>query len=158
VKIKFDDLGPDDPKPLIQNLRVVDLTPPQLARCRELSFGDDGYMCEDLDEILREENRWRYRYSRAILLGPPPAKPQITQSAWPILGWALLQPLYRRSKYSAQFFVDPLHRGKGYGKLLLEEAAGYSFAPVVYVDDDNKGFFNKYPFLLEQVRDKDMSA
>jgi len=132
----------------VEHIRVVDLTPEQLARCRELSFGEDGYMCEDLDEILREEQRRCYRYSQAILLSMDDK----------ILGWALLQPLYRRSKYSAQFFVDPLHRGKGYGKLLLEKADGFSFAPVVYVDDDNEGFFNKYPFLLERVRDKDMSA
>lgn len=156
--IKFEDLGLDDPQPLIEHVRVVDLTPPQMARCRELSFGKEGYMCEDLDEILRNEQKWCYRYSQAILLGQPPAKPQMTQTPWPIYGWALLQPLYRRSKYSAQLFVDPLHRGKRYGTILLEQANRHSFQPLVYVDDENEGFFDKHPNLFEQVESKDMSA
>lgn len=151
--IKFEDLGPDDPQPRIEHIRVVDLTPSQLARCRELSFGTEGYMCEDIDEILQTEQKWCYRYSQAILLGAPENK-----SAWPILGWALLQPLYRKSKYSAQLFVDPLHRGKGYGTILLEQANRHSFQPLVYVDDENEGFFEKHPRLFEQVKDKDMSA
>jgi GNAT superfamily N-acetyltransferase len=145
--IKFKDLGPDDPKPTVLAKFAIDLTPAELARCRELSFGDEGYMTEDIEHILQTERRSNYRKSIAILLSDP-------DRAWPINGWALLQPIYRRSRYSAQFFVDPGQRGKGYGRLLLERANKISARPLCYVDDDNRGFFEKHPWYYENYEEK----
>lgn len=158
--VKFDYLGPDQPFPTIHRFKVIDLEPRELARCRELSFGNEGYMCEDLDEILQTERRYQYRNSQAILLGEGWGRLEkgAKLRTWPIYGWALLQPIYRRSKYSAQFFVDPLHRGKGYGRMLLEKANYYSSQPIVYVDDENEGFFKKHPNMFEEMKEKDMSA
>lgn len=138
----------------IEHVRVVDLTPLQLDRCRELSFGDEGYMCDDLDLILEREQGWRYRYSQAILLGntagPPPDRKWDRLEIGTIYGWALMQPVHHRPRYSAQFFVDEAQRGKGYGARLLAEANRWGKAPLCYIDDENEGFFNKYPHLYEQ--------
>lgn len=133
---------------MITTVNVIDLKPAQLARCRELSFGDEGYMNEDVDIILATERRSKYRKSLAILLSDP-------DKAWPIHGWALLQPVYNRARYSAQFFVDPLQRGKGYGRLLLGAANRLTGRPpLCYVDEDNKGFFEKHPMLYENYEEK----
>lgn len=136
-------------KPRTEHIRVVDLTPNQLKRCRELSFGDEGYMCDDLELILDVEQGWRYRYSQAILLGDTMMEGAARLVTWPIHGWALLQPVYNRPRYSAQLFVDPDHRGKGYGKALLEQANRWGKSPLCYIDDENAGFFKKYPGLYE---------
>lgn len=119
----------------IEHIRVVDLTPEQLARCRELSFGDDGYMCESLDDIFETENRWRYRYSQAILI-------KILDN---IVGWALLQPVPNSRRYSVHLFVDPAHRRLGYGSLLLQQANRWCKAPVAMPDEFNHQFFDRHP-------------
>lgn len=141
----------------IEFTRVVDLSDEQLARCRELSFGDEGYMCEDLEAILEMEQGWRYRYSQAILLGDT-LMDDSRLRAWPIYGWALLQPVYRSRKYSAQFFVDPGQRGNGYGKVLLEQANKWCNKPLCYIDEQNEGFFRKHPSLYDEFVEKDIAA
>jgi len=149
MKPVFEYLGPDDPKPMIQIIRAVDLTADQVARCKELSYGDEGYMSEDLDYILDNERRWLYRYSKAILLSDP-------GKVWPIHGWALVEPIYNRPRYAAQLFVDPSQRGKGYGTMLLSAAQrGINNVPLCYVDEENEGFFNKVPWLYEKFREKE---
>lgn len=118
----------------ISHVRVVDLTESELTRCRELSYGDEGYMCEDLDEILDIEQGWRYRYSQAVLL----------RESSEIIGWALIRPIYRSKRYSVQLFVDPYHRRKGHGSALLTEAYRWGVVPMVFIDKDNVSFFKNY--------------
>lgn len=120
---------------MITQHRVIDLDPAQMARCRELSFGDEGYMCEDMDAILVVESRYRYRYSQALLLHEDNK----------MLGWCLLQPVPRSKKWSAQFFVDPEYRRLGYGSRLIDRANEVCKVPYVFVDRDNRGFFEKQP-------------
>jgi len=124
---------------------VVDLTDSELIRCKELSFGDEGYMCEDLVEILKvESGPRRYRYSEALFIHDDKT----------IYGWGLLQPIPRSPRYTFQLFVDPKHRGKGYGRMLLTGAnslCGRKHRPVCYLDDENEGFFNHYPSLYTEV-------
>lgn len=134
----------------IEHVRVVDLTEARLARCRELSYGDEGYMCEDLDNILEEERCWRYRYSQAILLG----EAKMDGTVGNIYGWSLLQPVYRSRRYSAQFFVDPSHRGQGHGARLLAEANRWCKNPLCFVDTDNQGFFERFPSMYERYEEK----
>lgn len=114
--------------------RVIDLTDEELARCRELSYGDEGYMCEDLDRIRMDERGWHYRYSQAILL----------RLNGHIIGWALLEPIYRKRRWTAHFFVDEAHRRRGYGATLLHEANKICRRPYCFKDIDNEDFFNKY--------------
>lgn len=121
----------------IEHVRVIDLTDDDLARCRELSFGDEGYMCEELDYILASEQKWQYRYSQAILIRENNG----------IVGWALLQPISYSRRYSLHLFVDEAHRRKGHGATLLNEANRWSKAPAVMVDPLNKSFFSNYPDL-----------
>jgi GNAT superfamily N-acetyltransferase len=115
--------------------------------CRNMNC----FMCDDLDYILDNEKGWRYRYSQALLLSA-------NRTTW---GWALLQPVARRPRYSAQFFVDPTQRGKGYGKALLQAAQQglKGRVPLCYLDDENEGFFSKYPTLFERYEeDEDIPA
>jgi GNAT superfamily N-acetyltransferase len=118
---------------VIKIFKAVDLTSDQIARCKELSYGDEGYMCEDLEMVLDTETRWHYRYSQALLL-------YLNKN---IVGWCLLQPVPRSKRWSAQLFVDPLYRRRGYGRLLLQEANKISNRPCVYTDRDNLEFFDK---------------
>ena len=126
---------------------IIDLDDKTLARCRELSFGDDGYMEEDLDRILLTEpikGRPAYRLSTACL------------AYWEdkLVGWSLLQPRPRSPRWLAYFFVDPEYRGRGIGTKLLHQANAYSewkYRPVVCLQNHNKGFFEKHPSLYAEV-------
>lgn len=121
----------------IEHIRVVDLTPEEIARCKELSLGEEGYMCETLDEVLVDEQTRRYRYTQAILL-------KILNN---IVGWALVQPIPSTRRYSVHLFVDPAHRKLGYGSLLLQQANRWCKAPVAMPDELNAGFFDSHPNL-----------
>lgn len=125
----------------IEHIRVIDLTPEQIARCKELSLGDEGYMCEDLDTILATENKWQYRYSQAILI-------TIVDN---IVGWALLQPVPYNRRYSIHLFVDPLHRRQGFGTLLLREANRWCKTPLAMVDVENQKFFHNHMELYSEL-------
>jgi len=145
--------------PRIEHRTVVELSPTQLARCRELSLGEDGYMCELLDKILSTETKKEpYRYSHAILLGDTAGPP--SNMIWDrleigeIYGWALLTPVPRSPRYYLHLFVDPLHRGKGYGSLLLRLANvgknSRAYQPLVMTDPENQGFFEKHAGLFKE--------
>lgn len=123
---------------------MIDLTPTELDRCRELSFGDEGYMCEDLDRIISTEWQRQYRHSRAILA---------RNDDGAILGWSLIQPVPRSPKYLAQFYVDPSHRRRGIGARLLREANTYCGKPYVYKDRENEVFFNEFPDLCGKTKE-----
>lgn len=131
----------------ISQSRVVDLNDRALARCRELSYGDDGYMCEDLDRILEEEQcRKKYRYSHALLAIENGKRND--SNPYGIIGWCLLQPVYYRPRYSAQFFVDPARRREGIGRKLIQHARYRTIKPVyVHIDNDNIDFFKEFPEL-----------
>lgn len=120
--------------------RVVDLLPQEIDRLKELSFGDEGYMCDDLDHILATERKRRYRYSFAI-------RAKLYKQPNTVIGWALVQPVYRRPTYTAQLFVDSAYRRQGIGARLLEAANLYTDRPWVYLDKDNQEFFNSFPQL-----------
>jgi GNAT superfamily N-acetyltransferase len=120
---------------------VIDLTPEQIARCRELSLGDEGYMCETLDLIFKTEDRWHYRYSQAVILS-------IMDN---IVGWALLQPVPYSRRYNMHLFVDESQRRQGFGTLLLKEANRWCKAPVAMVDRENQDFFHSHTDLYTEL-------
>lgn len=122
--------------------RAIELTPEEIARCKELSYGDEGYMSEDLDRIMIDEARWRYRYSHVNL---------IKDNDY-IIAWALMQPMYRSPRWTFQCFVDSNYRRQGIGKYLLYGAHYFAKRkPIVYLDDDNEEFFTKYKTLVTEV-------
>lgn len=128
----------------LYEFRVVDLSKEGLEECRRLSYGDEGYMCDDLDDILETENhnRVRYRYSMAVLL----------MDDKELIGWALLQPIYCSPRYTAQLFVDPEYRKRGYGTKLLRYCNQWTNRKVViYSDEDNEEFFMKNANLCTEV-------
>ena len=126
---------------MIITKRVIDLSSDELARCRELTYGDEGYMLEDLNAAIhRESSKRHYRYTQAIL---------ITESDQ-IIGWSLLQPVPHSSRYIAYFFVDYEHRKKGIGGKLIKEASKWGkYKLDVMPDWTNLGFFEKFPQLHE---------
>lgn len=123
--------------------RVIDLTESEYNRCAELTYGSEGYMLEDLDEAIDHESRWSLpRYTQAIL----------SIEADKIVGWCLLQPAERRSRYIAYFFVDRLHRRQGHGTLLMNEASKWGrYKAIVMPDSSNYGFFDRFPQLCKDI-------
>lgn len=127
---------------MIKTKRAIDLTTDEYNRCTDLTYGDEGYMLEELDEaIYRERDHYNYRYTLAIL----------AYERSKIVGWCLLQPIRGRSRYLAYFYVDEDHRRQGWGAQLLEEASKWGrWRPHVMPGYGNYGFFDKYPQLCEE--------
>lgn len=126
---------------------ALELDDKTLARCKELSYGDDGYMCEDIDRIRATEpikHRPSYRLSHVCL----------AYYNGKLVGWSLLEPRPRSPRWVVQLFVDPKYRGKGVGTKLLHQANAWSMwkhRPIAYVDPENCGFFAKHPSLFTEV-------
>jgi GNAT superfamily N-acetyltransferase len=121
---------------MIITKKVIDLTEQELARCRELSYGKDGYMCDYIDDALEGDISFPppYRYHQAILY--------IENDQ--ILGWCLLAPLFGISRYEAQFYVETAHRRHGIGRELIKEANKWGrFKPEVDIDHTNYDFFKE---------------
>jgi GNAT superfamily N-acetyltransferase len=118
---------------MIITKRAIDLTPEEEARCRELSFGEDGWMCDYLDDALLYENQASpRRHTQTILY----------YESDTIIGWCMLIPMAWRARYEAQFFVDPAHRRRGIGTELLNEANKWGrYKPVIDLDNENRDFF-----------------
>lgn len=127
---------------MIKTKRVIDLTGHEYHRCIDLTYGDEGYMLEDLHRaILTESLKRHYRYTLAILS---------TDSLDRIRGWCLLQPVARSSRYMAYFYVEPDSRRQGIGTALIEEAGKWGrYKLDVMSDWTNEGFFDKFPTLQE---------
>lgn len=116
--------------------RAVQLHPDEVIRCKELSYGDDGWMSDDIDAVRNTEtNARRYRYSEVFLVKDGPK----------IIAWALAIPVVHSPRYSACYFVDEAYRRQGIGTVLFNKTAQLSKKPVmVFPDDDNEGFFMKF--------------
>ena len=129
---------------MVVTKRAIDLTQSEVDRCRELTYGDEGWMLEDFDRALAEETgARRYRYTQVVLY---------TNRYGTIQGWCLLQPIKRSSRYMAYFYVDHKHRGKGIGTKLIKEANKWGrYRPGVMVDLTNRGFFESVPDLHERI-------
>lgn len=127
---------------MIKTKRVIDLTGHEYQRCCDLTYGDEGYMLEDMDRaILLESNKKCYRYTQAILS---------TDSLNRIRGWCLLQPVAHSSRYMAYFYVEPGSRRQGIGGELIKEASKWGkYKLDVMPDWTNQGFFDKFPTLQE---------
>lgn len=124
-------------KPILIRKRAVDLSPEEVVRCKELSYGNEGWMSEDIDAVRSAElKRRKYRYSEVFLI----------KDKTKIVAWALAIPVVHSPRYSACYFVDPEYRNRGFGTTLLKNTALISKKPVmVFPDDDNEGFFDKFP-------------
>lgn len=122
--------------PMVETRRLIDLTDEEFNRCRVLTYGIDGFMEEEAVERREQEILFtHYRYTEVIL----------AYDHKQIVGWCLLQPVYRQSRYLAYFFVDPLRRGEGYGKLLFERASRYGLRKLmVKPDRTNYNFFERF--------------
>jgi GNAT superfamily N-acetyltransferase len=119
---------------MIRHTKVTDLSVAEEIRCRELSFGDEGYMCDNLDFIFDTESDVRkYRYSYAYLY----------EENNEILGWALLMPVWRSKFYEVHVFVDPAYRRRGIGSKLLQSASHLTKQMIPTIDKDNNEFFLK---------------
>jgi len=128
----------------VKLLRVIDLSLSIIADCKRLSFGDEGYMCEDLDAAIAKERtaRRRYRHTMACLVYDKDT----------LVGWSLIEPVPRSPRYVVQMFVDPNYRRRGIGRYLLQQANYMSKRkPFVYIDDENEDFFKKFPELCVEV-------
>lgn len=126
-------------------VRIIDLTDKDFTRCRQLTYRADGWMEEEAVARRNEEQSSQpYRYTQVVLVYEDDL----------IVGWCLLQPAPRRSRYKAYFFVDPLHRGRGYGKLLFERARQYGrWALMVYPDGSNIQFFERFKYQWTDLRE-----
>lgn len=115
---------------------VISLGSDEIARCKELSYGNEGYMSEDLDAILEIETNKTYRKSQAILV----------KEQTKIIAWSLVIPIPRSPRCLGYFFVDPNYRGQGIGSYLFRSAKYISNkAILVFPDEDNEKFFQKFP-------------
>lgn len=94
-------------------------------------------MQEDFRSAYENEiDTKRYRYTLALMI----------KEKGRLVAWCMLLPIDRVSRYSAEFYVHPLHRRKGYGTLLFQEARRHGrFKPEVFPDSSNRGFFEKFP-------------
>lgn len=125
---------------------VCDLTHGEYRALLMANFGpDEGYMHNELQACRKNE------------------RPGKTVSLWTdgsnrrLIGWALLTKvrLYgqvagtrhtqKKATYSVQFWVKPQYRGKGYGKILMDEVKSYDTRPHVFPHDPASGnFFSSY--------------
>lgn len=123
---------------------VVDLTPGEVERLRELTFRSDGYMEEEfLDAIYGEQQYKPYRYTQALM----------ARVEGQIVGWSLLQPVHRSPRYLAYFYVDPRFRKQGIGGQLINYIKWWSgYAPQVCKGYTNEGFFDKFPHTTQRMK------
>ena len=125
---------------MILTKRVIDLSDKEVSRCKELTFGNEGFMREDLESALVTDHSVPapFRYHQAILY--------LENNE--IVGWSLLRPVLYESRYEVHIFVDPDHRRRGIGSALLQEARKWGrYRPLVSIDEENQEFFMRLPEL-----------
>lgn len=128
---------------------VTDLTPGEYRAFYNANFGPHGYMQSQLEY-----------YRKRLYL------PAQTVAVWNgnprrLLGWALLTPVrpdgeiaasswaMKQSIYTAQFYVKQQYRGKGVGKMLMNEVHTLDPRPhVIPHDDKSESFFKKYRVMV----------
>lgn len=125
---------------------VVTLTKQELEQCYANSFGLGGMMMPEAKRALRENDV----DVLALML----------YAGSEFVGWALLTPVTtdecrfhhgtswtkRRSKYTAQFYINRDYRGKGYAHTLMRHIINnYDARPHVLPHDKaSGGFFSSY--------------
>jgi GNAT superfamily N-acetyltransferase len=115
--------------------KVSELTPTEYKKCHRLNLGQGrygGWMQPTLEHYRKNGGD-----ARAVML----------KDGDLLVGWGLLSPtkshfnagpygitpyVKRRTKYSLMMYVRKSHRGRGYGKLLLEEARKVDPRPMVW--------------------------
>jgi GNAT superfamily N-acetyltransferase len=125
---------------------VSDLTPVEYRACHKANFGENGYMREVL-VACKGGNA-----GKVVMLWNGP-----DNTARSLIGWALLTPVtpygilsvsrwvMQRSKYTAEFWVKPRYRRKGYGKVLMNEVKKYDSNPhVIPHDTASSELFSAY--------------
>ena len=131
---------------------VKDLTASEYRAFHAANFGDTGIMRGELERCKK------YNLQSSTI------------SIWTgikrrrLVGWALVTPVrgygdlaasrhtMKVSKYTFQFWVKPQYRGKGYGKLLMQEA--YRLDPRPHVmphDEKSEKFFSHYHVMVMQI-------
>jgi GNAT superfamily N-acetyltransferase len=115
--------------------KVSDLTPTEYKQCHRLNLGQGmggGWMQPTLEHYRKTGGE-----ARAVMLKDDEL----------LVGWGLLSPtkshfkegpygitpyVKRRAKYSLMLYVRRSHRGKGYGRILLDEARRFDPRPKVW--------------------------
>lgn len=125
--------------------RLVDLSEDEFNRCRELTFRSRGLMEEEaVAARFREQMTPPYRHTLALML----------YRGKTMIGWSLLQPVKGQARWLAYFYVDPLHRKRGYGSLLLKQASAFGrYKIAVKPDWSNHEFFGRFKDLWVEQRE-----
>lgn len=131
---------------------VKDLTRPEFIAFYRANFGDSGIM---QGELMRCRQHNLQASTIAIWTCHKERR---------LIGWALVTPVrgygdlaasrhtMKQSKYTFQFWVKPQYRGKGYGKVLMDEA--YKLDPRPHVmphDEKSEKFFSHYNVMIMQI-------
>jgi GNAT superfamily N-acetyltransferase len=133
----------------IRKKSVLELTALEYRACFGANYGGGGYM-QGVLEDCREGNQ---SGEVVMLWDETKAKNRVSS----MVGWCLMTPVSlhgilgatrytkRRSKITAQFWVKPAHRQKGYAKMLMHEVKKVDPRPhVIPHNDSSAEFFSSF--------------
>lgn len=136
----------------IMHKPVEDLTRGEYQALYRANFGDEGLMQGTLISCRNGESQ-----GQTISLWAPTKRRTL-------LAWAILTPVSTRglmsasswamkqSKFSAQFWVKWQYRGKGYGKILMDEVHKYDERPhVMPHDETSEKFFKNHRVMIMNI-------
>lgn len=136
----------------IMHMPVDALTRGEYLACSRANFGDEGLMqpmlkvCRQGDVEGKTITLWTPT-KRRTLLAWALLTPVSTTGIAPASSWAMKQ-----SKYTVMFWVKWQHRGKGYGKVLMNEVHEYDERPHVLPHDEvSEKFFSGHRVMIMKV-------
>jgi hypothetical protein len=139
---------------IIVHKDVSDLTRGDYQAFYHANFGDEGMMRDNLIRCYKHGSPghtislWSST-KRRRLLGWCLMTPVSTN---PTLGWAASRWTMRQSKYTVMFWVKWEHRGKGLGKILMDEVHKLDPRPHVLPHDEiSEKFFNHHNVMVMNV-------
>lgn len=140
---------------MILHKDVKDLTRGEYQAFYRANFGDEGYMQGELARC-----RHQGFYGRTISIWSDTKRREL-------LAWALLTPVREygplqvtrytktQSKYTVELWVKWKHRGKGYGKALMNEVYNYDDRPNVLPHDEiSEKFYSNYNVMVMNIDKK----
>lgn len=137
---------------LIVHKDVSDLTRGEYQAMYRANFGDEGLMRTNLIGCRKHGNP-----GRTISLWSPTKRNRLL--AWALLtpvrpdgDWAASRWTMKQSKYTVMFWVKWEHRGKGLGKILMDEVHKLDPRPHVMPHDEiSERFFSHHNVMVMEV-------